>query len=196
MQTTLDNLLQGMHDHVRRTGEVLAGLDYPAVGRFVRELHAAYQEGRRVFLFGNGGSAACASHFAEDLAKGTIKDPERQPRLKVMSLTDSTPFITALGNDWGYDTIFREQLRTHGSAGDVAVGISGSGNSPNVLNAILWAKENRLFTVGLTGFDGGRLQPLVDLSIHFPVMDMELAENAHLIVVHLAVGGLRRLING
>jgi D-sedoheptulose 7-phosphate isomerase len=112
-----------------------------------------------------------------------------------MSLTDCTPFITALGNDCGYDTIFREQLRTHGVAGDVALGISGSGNSPNVLSAISWAKENGLYTVGVTGFDGGRLKNMVDLSIHYPVMDMEISENAHLIVVHLVVGGLRRLIN-
>src|SRR6266498_712486 len=118
---------------------------------------SADQEGRRVYLFGNGGSAACASHFAEDLAKGTVKDPG-QKRLRVMSLTDSTPFITALGNDCGYETIFLEQLRTHAVAGDIALGISGSGNSPNVLNAISWANENELYTVGVTGFDGGRLR--------------------------------------
>ena len=77
----------------------------------------------------------------------------------------------------------------------MAVGISGSGNSPNVLNAISWGRENGLFTVGITGFDGGKLRDLCDLSIHFPVKDMEISENAHLVIVHLVVGGLRQLIN-
>ena len=194
MQSSAQMLLGGMEEHVRRTEEVLRGTDYRAVETLVQKLYSAYQEGRRVYLFGNGGSAACASHFAEDLAKGTVKDPA-QKRLRVMSLTDCTPFITALGNDCGYDTIFSEQLRTHAVAGDIALGISGSGNSPNVLTAIAWARENGLYTVGITGFDGGKLKKMVDLSIHYPVMDMEISENAHLIVVHLAVGGLRRLIN-
>jgi D-sedoheptulose 7-phosphate isomerase len=189
-------VMKGMEEHVRLTQELLEKTDYPAVGKLIELLHSAYRDGRRVFLFGNGGSAACASHFAEDLAKGTVKDLAHQKRLRVLSLTDCTPFITALGNDCGYDSIFREQLATHAVEGDVAIGISGSGNSPNVLNAIAWARENGVYTVGITGFDGGRLRSMVNLSIHYPVMDMELSENAHLIVVHLVVGGLRRLING
>jgi len=196
MKVAEDIVLEGMREHVRRTEEILRAVDYTAVRKLVDKLHSAYREGRRVFLFGNGGSAACASHFAEDLAKGTVKDLERQRRLRVMSLTDCTPFITALGNDCGYETIFREQLRTYAVEGDLAIGISGSGNSPNVVQALAWARENRLYTVGITGFDGGKVRPMVDLSIHFPVMDMELSENGHLIVLHLVVGGLRRLING
>lgn len=184
-----------MEEHVRRTDGVIRGTDFAAVERFIGKLHEAYGSGKRVFLFGNGGSAACASHFAEDLGKGIITDPVRQKRLRVMSLSDSVPFITALGNDCGYETIFREQLRTLGEAGDMAVGISGSGNSPSILQAVSWAKENGLFTVGITGFDGGRLRPAVDLSIHFPVKDMEIAENAHMVLVHLVVGGLRRLLS-
>ena len=190
-----ENLVEGMKEHVRQTEEVLRRTDYSSVGKLIDKLHDAYLKGRRVFLFGNGGSAACASHFAEDLAKGTIFDIAQEKRLRVMSLTDSSPFITALGNDWGYDTIFREQLKTLAVEEDIALGISGSGNSPNVLNGISWARENGLYTVGITGFDGGKLRSMVHLSIHFPVMDMEISENAHLIVVHLVVGGLRRLIN-
>jgi D-sedoheptulose 7-phosphate isomerase len=189
-------LLDGMTDHVRRTEEVVRAVDYRAVAALVGKLHEAYEQGHRVFIFGNGGSAACASHFSEDLAKGILKDMARQKRLRVLSLTDCTPFITALGNDCGYETIFQEQLITNSQPGDVAIGISGSGNSPNVVNALAWARENGLFTVGITGFDGGKVRSLVHLAIHFPIKDMEIAENAHMIVVHLVVGGLRRLING
>ena len=190
------SLLQGMRDHVQRTEEIIRGVNYDAVASLVERLHEAYREGRRVFIFGNGGSAACASHLAEDLAKSTVMDLRRQTkRLRVMSLTDCTPFITALGNDCGYETIFREQLLTHAEAGDVAIGISGSGNSPNVVTAIEWAREHGLFTAGITGFSGGKLLPMVHCSVHFPIMDMELAENAHLVVVHLLVSGLRRLVN-
>jgi len=195
MEEIAKTLLQGMEEHLRQTEEVIRRTDLEAVGKLIEKLHHAYREGRRVFLFGNGGSAACASHFAEDLAKGTIRDLSCQKRLRVMSLTDCTPFITALGNDCGYETIFREQLVTHAQPGDLAIGISGSGNSPNVLNAIAWARENELFTVGITAFDGGRLKPMVHLGIHFPVMEMEVAENAHLVVVHMAVCGLRRLVS-
>ena len=194
MIETQESLTQLMQEHVRRTTEVLQRLDLGAVSRLVERLHEAYEEGQRVFIFGNGGSAAASSHFAEDLAKGTVKDLSVPRRLRVLSLTDSVPFISALGNDCGYDSIFREQLITNASAGDVAIGISGSGNSPNVLNGIKWAKENGLFTCGLTGFNGGKLKSLTDLSIHCPVLDMEIAENAHLVAIHLVVGGLRQRI--
>jgi D-sedoheptulose 7-phosphate isomerase len=185
-----------MEEHIRKTQEVLARTDYTAVTRLVEKLHEAYELKKRVFLFGNGGSAACASHFAEDLAKGILKDMNGQKRLRVLSLTDSVPFISALGNDCGYETVFREQLATNAEAGDIAIGISGSGNSPNVLKAIEWARQNKLYTVGITGFSGGKLKGMVDLSIHFEIPDMEIAENAHLIALHLVVGGLRRLVRG
>ena len=185
---------QGMNEHIDRTIEILKRLDLNAVGTLVSKLHEAYEKGLRVFIFGNGGSAATSSHFAEDLAKGVIKDKDEQKRLRVSSLTDSVPFISALGNDWGYDTVFREQLITNASPGDVVIAISGSGNSPNVLSAVKWASENGLYTCGLTGFNGGKLKAAVDLSIHCPVLDMEIAENGHMIVVHLVVSGLRNTL--
>lgn len=187
-------IVEGMQEHVQRTLEMLQQVDYPAVARLVDKLHEAYELGRRVFIFGNGGSAATASHMAEDLAKSTVKDMTAQKRLKVQSLTDSVPFISALGNDWGYEFVFREQLVTNASGGDVAIAISGSGNSPNLLSAVEWAKQNGLFTCGFTGFNGGKLKVMVDLSIHSPILDMEIAENCHMIEVHLVVGGLRSRI--
>lgn len=185
---------QGMQEHVERTIEILNRLDLNAIQTLVGKLHDAYERGLRVFIFGNGGSAATASHFAEDLAKGIIKNMEETKRLRVSSLTDSVPFISALGNDWGYETVFREQLITNASPGDVVIAISGSGNSPNVVSAVKWASENGLYTCGLTGFNGGKLKAAVDLSIHCPVLDMEIAENGHMIVVHLVVSGLRNTL--
>jgi D-sedoheptulose 7-phosphate isomerase len=187
-------LTQQFQDHVARTREILDRIDYPLVQKVVERLYEAYVEGQRVFIYGNGGSAATASHIAEDLAKSTVKDASVEKRLRVQSLSDATPFITALGNDWGYDTIYREQLITLASAGDVSIAISGSGNSPNIVNATRWAREKGLFTVGLTGFNGGKLKGMVDVAIHSPILDMEIAENAHMIVGHLFVGGLRSMV--
>lgn len=194
MTETAISIREGMEEHVKRTTALLERIDLTAVETLVEKLYEAYNDGRRVFIFGNGGSAATASHFAEDLAKGTIADMSVQKRLRVTSLTDSVPFLSALGNDWGYETVFREQLVTNASAGDLAIAFSGSGNSPNVISAVKWAAENGLYTVGLTGFNGGKLKGMVDLSIHSAVLDMEIAENTHMIVVHLAVGGLRSRI--
>ena len=195
MPESVSSVIEGMDEHIKRTVELLEKTDLDAVSALVDKLYEAYQEGSRVFICGNGGSAATASHFSEDLAKSTIKDPTVQKRLRVSSLTDSVPFISALGNDWGYDTIFREQLVTNAEEGDVLISISGSGNSPNVVSAVQWASENGLFTVGFSGFNGGKLKGMVDLSVHSPVLDMEIAENTHMVVVHLVVSGLRAKIN-
>lgn len=195
MEESAGPLIEGMNEHLKRTVEVLEKTDLEAVSALVEKLYEAYQDGTRVFICGNGGSAATASHFSEDLAKSTIKDQTVQKRLRVNSLTDSVPFISALGNDWGYDTVFREQLVTSAEEGDILISISGSGNSPNVINAVQWAMDNGLFTVGFSGFNGGKLKSMVDLSVHSPVLDMEVAENTHMVVVHLVVSGLRTKIS-
>jgi D-sedoheptulose 7-phosphate isomerase len=180
-----------MQEHLQKTVEMLREIDLGALTKLVDRLADAWETGRRVFIFGNGGSAAAASHFAEDLAKGILKDMNVQRRLRVMSLADSVPFITALGNDCGYESVFREQLLTLAERGDLALAISGSGNSPNILAAVKWAKDNGLFTCGFTGFNGGKLRGLVDLSVHSPVLDMEVAENCHMVEIHMIVAALR-----
>src|SRR3954470_3222651 len=129
--------------------EALAGL-----------IEEAYHAGRFVFICGNGGSGANASHLCEDLAKCTLRDFENQRRLKVLSLTDNTPAILAWGNDEGYDRIFAEQLKNLASPGDLLLAISGSGNSPNILKAVEWANREGLTTVGITGFGGGKLRKI------------------------------------
>ena len=159
-------------------------IDEGEVNRLADLLARAREAGRYVFVIGNGGSAANASHFCEDLAKGTLTDFDGQKRLKVLSLTDNTPAILAWGNDEGYDRIFVEQLRTYASPGDLLVAISGSGNSPNVLTAVTWANENGMTTVGVTGYDGGALARLAAHRLHVPIDDMGVAEGVHAVVFH------------
>lgn len=159
-----------------------------------------YQTGRFVFLCGNGGSGSNASHFCEDLGKGTLcrydygNDAKR--RLRVLSLTDNTPYILAWGNDEGFDRVFVEQLKNLASPGDLLIAISGSGNSPNVLRATEWANANGLRTLGLTGFNGGKLLGLAQHRVHVPLDDMGLVESIHLTLFHWVLDNLFARING
>lgn len=143
----------------------------------------ARTHGRTIFFCGNGGSASTASHFTSDLAKGTIV--EGAPRFRALSLADNIPQMLAWGNDSCYEDIFVEQLKNLFRPGDVVVGISGSGNSGNVLRAIQYAKENGGVTVGITGFDGGKLRSMVDLCLVVPVHNMQKTEDIHMLVDHL-----------
>jgi D-sedoheptulose 7-phosphate isomerase len=164
------------------TGEITALAD--AVER-------CYREGRFVFVIGNGGSGSLASHLCEDLGKGTLSDFERQKRLKILSLTDNTPYILAWGNDEGYDRIFVEQLKNLASPGDLLIAISGSGNSPNILRAVEYAAGLGMATFGMTGFTGGKLKGLCTQSLHVRVDDMGLAETMHAVVVHYLMAELK-----
>ena len=143
----------------------------------------ARKDNRKIFFCGNGGSASTASHFTSDLAKGTIV--EGVPRFKVLSLADNIPQMLAWGNDSCYEDIFVEQLKNLMEPGDVLVGISGSGNSENVLRAISYANENDGTTVGLTGFDGGKIKDMVDLCLIVPVQNMQKTEDIHMLIDHL-----------
>ncbi|MBI2827083.1 MAG: SIS domain-containing protein [Planctomycetia bacterium] len=159
----------------------------------------AHEQGRFVFLFGNGGSGTTASHFAEDLGKSTLHEhhlkDESKKRLKVMSLTDNVGWIMAVGNDVGYDQIFVQQLMNFGSAGDLAIAISGSGNSPNVLVAVDWANRHGLRTFGLTGFGGGKLRKMAQAGLHVPLDDMGMVESIHLSLFHWVLNDVFARIN-
>lgn len=143
----------------------------------------ARKDNRKIFFCGNGGSASTASHFTSDLAKGTIV--EGRPRFKALSLADNIPQMLAWGNDSCYEDIFVEQLKNLFQPGDVVVGISGSGNSGNVLRAIEYARQNDGVTVGITGFDGGKIKGMVDLCLIVPVHNMQKTEDIHMLVDHL-----------
>ncbi|OGO30613.1 MAG: hypothetical protein A2Z29_11620 [Chloroflexi bacterium RBG_16_56_11] len=142
-----------------------------------------------VYLMGNGGSAATASHVAIDFAKCTIS--EGRPRFKVIALTDSIPSLLAWANDASFEDIFIEQLKNLMEPGDVVIGISGSGNSMNVIKAIEYANGAGGITVGLSGYDGGQLLRSAQVNIHIPVNDMQKAEDIHVIVLHLLACLLR-----
>lgn len=174
-------------EYVKNMNSILEVLDEKQINCFIDLLLTAYKEEKMVFVIGNGGSAANASHFAQDLAKGTRKNLEQVKRFKALSLTDNLPFITALGNDDGYDTIFEQQLRTYAKPGDILICISGSGNSPNILRAVRWANENNLITIGITGFDGGELIKLSKYSVHVPLNDMCTSETIHTVIFHYTI---------
>lgn len=167
--------------------EVCGRMDVGAVDTLIHVLYEAYEQGRRVFLFGNGGSAANASHFCEDVAKGTLASMEAEQRIKAVSLTDNVPYITAWANDEGYDRIFEQQLVNLCESGDLTIAISGSGNSPNVLRATQYANAHDLFTVGMTGYDGGKLGRMVKLNVHVPSFNMGLVESVHGMIIHYVV---------
>lgn len=162
--------------------------------RFVDSLFLAFEEGRTVFLCGNGGSAAAASHFGQDLAKGTLPTMAATRRFRVVPLTDNIGYITALANDEGYESIFEQQLRNLGQAGDVLIAISGSGNSPNVLRAVEYARSIGMKTIGITGYDGGKLRSLADEGVHVPIFDMGMTEALHGVVFHIAMSRLREKV--
>ncbi len=160
-----------------------------------RIIFDAYKKGKQIFIIGNGGSASTASHFARDLAIGSTR--EDKPRLKANSLVDNIAVITSLANDIDYTSIFVEQLKGRLDPGDVVIGITASGNSPNVLRAIEYAKSETATCIGLIGFGGGILKDLVDKSIVFSSTDYEPVEDAHLCLAHVICYLLReKMSNG
>jgi D-sedoheptulose 7-phosphate isomerase len=172
---------------------VLRRIDTTEIGRFIQTLLAARARGATIFFIGNGGSAATASHFANDLSVG-VNDYE-QP-FRALSLTDNVALITAIGNDFGYEEIFARQLRVLGKRGDVLVGISASGNSPNLLRAFEHAHSAGIETVAITAFDGGKMKAAAKQGIHVPTGFKEYgpAEDAHMVLDHLVSAYLMRFI--
>jgi D-sedoheptulose 7-phosphate isomerase len=164
--------------------KVLRELPYAAVELVAEKLIAAYEAGQGVFIFGNGGSAALASHFACDLGKGTAMLGNPQRRFKALSLTDNMPLLTAWANDTSYDNVFAEQLRNIAQAGDVVFAISASGNSRNVLLGLESARKVGACTLGLAGFNGGKMKALCDLCIVIPSNNMQIVEDFQLSVSH------------
>jgi D-sedoheptulose 7-phosphate isomerase len=184
----------GTNEHLERVCDEVRWFDPAQLASFSDLIEDAYHAGRFVFLCGNGGLEANASHLCEDLARCTLRDSETQKRLKVLSLTDNTPAIMAWGNDEGYDRIFVEQLKNLASPGDVLLAISGSGNSPNILRAVEWANRQGMITVGITGFDGGKLRALAQQSLHADIANMGIVESLHQVVFHWLIDNLDRRI--
>ncbi len=186
--------------YIRRFQEELERVDQGEIQQLADWLFDAWENDRFVYIFGNGGSGTTATHMSEDLGKSSLKQDdlgdENRRRLKVMSLTDNLGWILAVGNDCGYDQIFVQQLMNYGREGDLAIGISGSGNSPNVLNAIDWANRHGLKTFGMTGYTGGKLRNLASAGLHVPLDDMGMVESIHLAIFHWVLNDVFARING
>jgi D-sedoheptulose 7-phosphate isomerase len=152
----------------------------------------AYQRGRTIYLFGNGGSASLASHMSCDLGKGTA--PASGKRLRAVALTDNLALITAWANDTRYEKIFAEQLENLLEPGDVAFAISASGNSPNIIAALQFARQAGVVTAGISGFEGGKMKSLCDVCVVVPSGSMQIIEDLHLSIAHLVFHALRHKI--
>lgn len=163
--------------------QTLNALDLAAVERLVELFVEAHARGAQIFTMGNGGSGASASHAAGDFLKGASYGLDQ--RFKMICLNDNLPSMMAVANDIGWDDIFVEPLKNYLQPGDLVIGISGSGNSRNVLKAGEYAKAHGATLVGMTGFKGGRLREMADLSIHSDAMDMEVAEDVHMAVFNM-----------
>lgn len=174
--------MTSLKEYFANDTELFGKVDLTRVEEIIATLERARSEGRRVFLFGNGGSAATASHLACDLGKGTIQ--KDRPRFKVICLNDNMPTFSAYANDLGYDQVFAEPLISLSERGDIAIAFSASGNSPNVLRAMEAARARELVTIGFTGFNGGKLKNLVDLHVNIPSNSFGHTEDVHLAICH------------
>ena len=172
--------------YLRYLTEVLALLDRNAIARMASVLLDARARNARIFFLGNGGSAATASHWVNDLTRW------RGRPFRAVSLTENVAVLTAVANDHGYEHVFRNQLETLMGPGDVVIAISASGDSPNVLSAVEYANQNGAVTIGLTGFDGGRLKELAQVNVHAPTNPGEYgpAEDVHMVLDHLVTAYL------
>jgi D-sedoheptulose 7-phosphate isomerase len=176
--------------YLQQVSSALNRLPCAVIDQVTDALWGAYRQNRAVYLFGNGGSAALASHSACDFGKGTVVNGHR--RFRVLALTDNVPLMTAWANDARYEDIFAEQLRSFLQPDDIAFAISGSGNSANVLHGLAVARELGAFTIGLTGFQGGRMKSICRLCVVAPSENMQVIEDVHLSVMHSIFTSLRQ----
>src|SRR5437588_4655653 len=184
--------MESVSTYFSEVEQMLHAISLPDLHQALDILEEAYHDGRRIFILGNGGSAATASHFALDLAKNTIMPGA--PRLKAISLTDHVPLITAWSNDTAYEHTFTEQLANMIEPGDVAIGISSSGNSPNVINALRLAKELGASTIGLLGAKGGKIKEIADAYVLAPGQNTEQEEDAHMLLAHVITRHMRGVV--
>lgn len=187
------------NDYLDRLNKEISAIDQSAIERLAYAIFKAWEEEKFVYVIGNGGSGTTASHMAEDLGKSTLQEKDlldrTQKRLKVLSLTDNLGWIMAVGNDLAYDQIFVQQLMNYGQPGDLLIAISGSGNSPNILNAVDWANASEMHTFGLTGYSGGKLKEVQQDGLHVELDDMGMVESIHLAVFHFILNDVFARIN-
>lgn len=177
------NYTEQIRGYLAKEIEILNKLDVNAINAALNLLLETMETGSTVYIFGNGGSSATASHFQNDFNKGVSEHTEK--KFNFLCLNDNMATVMAVANDIGFEEVFRFQLRGHLKPGDVIVAISGSGNSRNVINAVEYAKAQGNRVIGLTGFSGGKLKKLADVSLHAPINSMQITEDIHMIFDHL-----------
>ena len=186
--------------YLERLRAELSRIDKAAVERWADFVFGVWERGATLYLAGNGGSAAAASHLSVDLGKGTVAADvlrdESHRRLRAVSLTDNVPWITAVANDLDYEQVFVQQLMSAAVSGDALIAFSGSGNSPNVLAAVDWANRHGLRTFGVTGFDGGRLKEIQQDGVHVELDDMAMVESLHVSLFHWVVDDVHARTQG
>lgn len=170
-------------EYLNLVQQTLEQLDLEAIARAAEAFYDTYHKGGNIYVFGNGGSGATASHVAGDFLKGASYGLEK--RFKMICLNDNAASMMAIANDIGYEAIFEEPLRNFAQAGDLAIGISGSGNSENVVRGLQYAQRAGATTLALSGFKGGKIHTLADISVHVPAMDMEVTEDVHMIIFNI-----------
>ena len=166
-------------DRLKRTIDIISKED---ISKLINLLITAKEQGKTVFIMGNGGSASTASHFSCDFNKGISFGQEKM--FKFICLNDNIPTMMAYANDLGWDEIFIGPLKNFLQKGDLVIGISGSGNSNNVFKALEYANSNGAFTIGLTGYSGGKIKQICQHNIHIPIDDMQITEDLHMVLDH------------
>jgi D-sedoheptulose 7-phosphate isomerase len=161
----------------------LDALDPKALDALVEAFHTTYEKGGNIYTMGNGGSGASASHAVGDFLKGASYGLDK--RFKMICLNDNLPSMMAIANDIGWESIFVEPLKNFLSEDDLVIGISGSGNSKNVVNALEYANANGATTVAMSGFKGGKISQIASINVHAPVMDMEVTEDVHMVIFNI-----------
>ena len=172
-------------DYVKSISGIIENLDIENLSKVIEYVKEAHRKEKRIFVFGNGGSAATANHFACDFGKNAIKDDNN--RFKIISLSNNISSITACGNDLGFETVFEEQLKNLMQKEDLIICISASGNSPNIIKAVEFAIKRSGTIIGITGFDGGKLKEISDVNVNVVSDSYEKIEDIHLIITHIIV---------
>ena len=175
-------------EYLEKEVEILSILDLNSINETLNEIVAAYEREKNIYIFGNGGSASTASHFTNDFNKGISEYTKK--KFRFVCLNDNIPTILAIANDIGYDSIFEFQLQGKLDKDDLVIGISGSGNSNNIVNAFKYAKEVGTKTIGITGYEGGKVKQIVDVSLNVPICNMQITEDIHMIFDHLMMSVL------
>lgn len=193
-----ENAEQFARGYIEYLSELLSRLDLAAIAAVADEIDKARRNHNTIFIAGNGGSAATASHMANDIGMDILKKGQPSRPFRAFALTDNAALMTAIANDEGYDNMFVNQLRIHYRPGDLLIAISASGNSPNIVKAAEWVKTAGGRVIGFAGFDGGRLKDLSDVVVHIetPYGEYGPVEDIHLVLDHLIANWLQYKVRG